>query len=230
MSKVRTVFGRSLSVGSNSGDNRSYSYDNPAFLRGFHGSRGKTGHPDLKMSDPAADIEDPDGGPDETDIDDDSFRSDLERDSAHSSLVHQIHSRQQQQQQQQQHHHQQQLQLQQQQHHGGPPLQYQQQQQQPQQQLMSISQQQQQVRWTTTAISMGSCCGSEVTVFTYTLRGGGFNSRSFFLQLPTPLLYLQKIIDCRQNLCAKSRLIWTHFVAKCFRLNILYLSTLFRYF
>ncbi len=75
MSKVRTVFGRSLSVGSNTGEPRSYSYDNPAFLRGFHGSKGKSGLPVLKMSDPAADIEDPDGGPDETDIDDESFRS-----------------------------------------------------------------------------------------------------------------------------------------------------------
>jgi hypothetical protein len=75
MSKVRTVFGRSLSVGSNTGEPRSYSYDNPAFLRGFHGSKGKSGLPVLKMSDPAAEIEDPDGGPDETDIDDESFRS-----------------------------------------------------------------------------------------------------------------------------------------------------------
>ena len=40
-----------------------------------NGPRGKSGIADLKMSDPAADIEDPDGGPDETDIDDESFRS-----------------------------------------------------------------------------------------------------------------------------------------------------------
>ena len=136
MSKVRTVFGRSLSVGSNSGgggENRPYSYDNPAFLRGFHGSRGghsKSGVPDPKMSDPSMDLDDPDGGPEETDLDDESFRSDLERDSAHSSLVQHIHSRQQQQQQQQQQHHQQQ--------------QYQQQQLMQHHQL-SITQQQQQV-------------------------------------------------------------------------------------
>jgi hypothetical protein len=128
MSKVRTVFGRSLSVGSNSGgagENRPYSYDNPAFLRGFHGSRGghsKSGLPDPKMLDPSMELDDPDGGPEETDLDDESFRSDLERDSAHSSLVQHIHSRQQQQQQQQ----------------------YQQQQQLLQHQQLSITQQQQQ--------------------------------------------------------------------------------------
>ena len=91
MSKVRSVFGRSLSVGSNSGpgENRSYSYDNPAFLRGFHGSRAvgggsqsKSGVPDPQMIDQTLDPEDPDCGPggsqsnpDETDLDDESFRS-----------------------------------------------------------------------------------------------------------------------------------------------------------
>jgi len=115
-------------VGSNSGgagENRPYSYDNPAFLRGFHGSRGghsKSGLPDPKMLDPSMELDDPDGGPEETDLDDESFRSDLERDSAHSSLVQHIHSRQQQQQQQQ----------------------YQQQQQLLQHQQLSITQQQQQ--------------------------------------------------------------------------------------
>ena len=84
MSKVRSVFGRSLSVGSNSGpgENRSYSYDNTAFLRGFHGSRAvgggsqsKPGVPDPQMIDQTLDPEDPDCGPDETDLDDESFRS-----------------------------------------------------------------------------------------------------------------------------------------------------------
>jgi len=49
---------------------------------------------DPKLPETASETDDPDLGPEDTDLDDESFRSDLERDSAHSSLVNQIQSRQ----------------------------------------------------------------------------------------------------------------------------------------
>lgn len=49
---------------------------------------------DPKLPETSNEVEDPDLGPEDTDLDDESFRSDLERDSAHSSLVNQIQSRQ----------------------------------------------------------------------------------------------------------------------------------------
>ena len=78
----KKFFNRSLSL--NSGG-----YDNPGFRRGVSVTSSvndKEFNGDIVLDDEC------DKEQQETDIDEESFRSDLERDSAHSSLVNQVHN------------------------------------------------------------------------------------------------------------------------------------------